>query len=385
MNKSHRLVQIQLSNRLIALDGLRGVAILMIMLRHFYNEEIIKSGYPIIGPIITKLALAGNYGVELFFVISGFLITQILLDSKNSPKYFLNFYLRRFLRIFPLYYGVLFLLFLILPHIVTFDAGAKDIASRQVWLWTFLSNTHWAGGLWDSSNIFRLGHLWFLVVVVHFYIIWPWIVHKHEVQKIAYICLIGMMLCLMVRIFYTTVGGPELFTWSSITKFDGLLCGSFLAAGFKSDNITHLITKHASKVTWFTGLLFFVLIFVPRKFMWDTAQYWWTFMETISVVFFGGILILALQEKSTISALMKHKILFTLGKYSYGLFVMHNICLPLFQWLFKPSELSKTLNSPLSAQIIFYILSIAASFLLAFTTWHLYEKHFLKLKNSFSS
>jgi peptidoglycan/LPS O-acetylase OafA/YrhL len=366
-----------------ALDGLRGVAILMVMLRHFYNEALIKDGYPIIGPIITKLALAGNYGVELFFVISGFLITQILLDSKNNPHYFRNFYVRRFLRIFPLYYGVLFLIFFVLPFVVTFDPAAKDIASRQIWLWTYLANAPWSGGGWDSSSLFRLGHLWFICVVLHYYIIWPLVVYKYETRTLIRICLTGMVVCLLIRLFHAVAGGPELFTWSSITKFDGLLWGSFLAAGLKVESVSDLINKYAPKVAWVAGLFFFILIFVPRRYMWDPTGYWWTIMETISVLFFGGVLILALRQAGALPALMKNKLLVTFGKYSYGLFVIHNICLPLFQWLFKPLELSKTLGSPFGAQIIFCVLSITASFLLAFASWHLYEKHFIKLKKIF--
>lgn len=381
-NKNHIAAQ-QVPGHLIALEGLRGIAILMIMLRHFYNEEIIRDGYPIIGPIMTKLAIAGNYGVELFFVISGFLITNILLDSKNGPNYFRNFYMRRILRIFPLYYAVLFVIFFILPHLVTFDAAAKDIASRQIWFWTYLSNAPWSGGGWDNSALFRLGHLWFLCVVVHFYIIWPLIIYKYERQTIVKICLAGMIFCLTARIFYTTAGWPTFFTWSTITKCDGLLWGSFLAAGLKQNNVSDIIHKYTPKVALFSGLIFFALIFVPRRLMWDTAQYWWTFMETFSVIFFGGILLHALRETGALSSLMKNKTFVALGKYSYGLFIIHNVCLPLFQQLFRPAELSVKLNTPILSQIIFYILSITSSFILAFAAWHLYEKHFLKFKYIF--
>ncbi len=382
-NKNHTTAQ-QVTNQIIALEGLRGIAILMIMLRHFYNEEIIRDAYPIIGPIITKLAIAGNYGVELFFVISGFLITNVLLDSKNGPNYYRNFYMRRFLRIFPLYYAVLFVIFFILPHLVTFDTAAKDITTRQIWFWTYLSNAPWAGGGWDNSAIFRLGHLWFLCVVVHFYIIWPLIIYKYEQQTIVKICLAGMIVCLTARIFYTTAGWPEFFRWTTITKCDGLLWGSFLAVGLKQKNITNLIHEYTPIVALLSGLIFSALILVPRRLMWDTSQYWWTFMETVSVLFFGGVLLLALRETGALTALMKNKLLVTLGKYSYGLFIIHNICLPLFQRLFKPTELAIKLDSPMMAQGIYYILTITSSLILAFATWHLYEKQFIKLKAFFA-
>lgn len=259
------------------------------MMLHFYNEAIINNGYPIIGPIITKFALSGLYGVELFFVISGFLITQILLNSKNEPHYFRNFYVRRFLRIFPLYYGVLFLIFFVLPFVVTFDAAAKDIASRQIWLWTYLSNAPWSGGRWDSSGLFRLGHFFFICVVVHYYIIWPLVVYKCKLRTLIHLCLTGMVVCLLIRTVHTVAGGPELFAWSSIRKLDGLLLGSFLAAGLRLESVSCLINKYAPKAAWVAGLFFLMLIFVPRRYIQDATGhigYYWTVIETISVIFF---------------------------------------------------------------------------------------------------
>jgi peptidoglycan/LPS O-acetylase OafA/YrhL len=367
-----------------ALDGLRGVAILMVLMRHFYNEAIINDGYPFIGPIITKVALSGLYGVELFFVISGFLITQILLDSKSETHYFRNFYVRRFLRIFPLTYGALCLIFFVLPLFVTFDAAAKDIASRQIWLWTYLSNAPWSGGKWDSSGLFRLGHFWFICVVVHYYIIWPLVVYKCELRTLIRICLTGMVVCLLIRAFHTVAGGPELFTWSSIRKIDGLLLGSFLAAGFRLESVSCLINKCAPKVTWVAGLFFLILIFIPRKYMNPTGLtgYYWTVIETISVIFFGGMFILLLRQ-AVLPSLMQNRVLIAFGKYSFGIYIIHNICWPLFQWLFNPVALLRTVRSPLLTQAMFYVLAISASFLLAFASWHLYEKHFIKLKKIF--
>lgn len=147
--------------------------------------------------------------------------------------------------------------------------------------------------------------------------------------------------------------------------------------------VSYLIKKYTPIVTWIAGFFFFMLIFIPRRYIQDHTGhtgYYWSFMETVSVLFFGGVLILALKETGTLWTLMKNKAFVTFGKYSYGLFIIHNICLPLFQKLFKPAELSVKLNSPLLAQITFYILSITSSFILAFAAWHLYEKHFLKLK-----
>src|SRR5689334_23882729 len=86
------------------------------------------------------LAHTGWIGVQLFFVLSGFLITGNLLDSQGSPNYYQSFFARRVLRIFPLYYGVLIVRFLLLPHFVELPQTMTDSAHNQIWLWTFLVN-----------------------------------------------------------------------------------------------------------------------------------------------------------------------------------------------------------------------------------------------------
>src|SRR5580704_13240421 len=90
--------------RYAALDGLRGLAILMVLFVHFIGDA---TAHTAVERGLVKLANYGIWGVDLFFVLSGFLITGILYDAKSSPHYFRDFYVRRTLRIFPLYYGVL--------------------------------------------------------------------------------------------------------------------------------------------------------------------------------------------------------------------------------------------------------------------------------------
>jgi peptidoglycan/LPS O-acetylase OafA/YrhL len=140
------------------LDGLRAIAILMVMVAHFNVEAAFKAALPVLGPVITKVALCGLRGVDLFFVLSGFLITRILLNARNNPApaYYGTFYARRFIRIFPLYYACLAAVFLVLPRIVALDAPGLEIASHQWRLWAYLAN--WPHGLpvWDSSSQFAL-------------------------------------------------------------------------------------------------------------------------------------------------------------------------------------------------------------------------------------
>jgi peptidoglycan/LPS O-acetylase OafA/YrhL len=363
-----------------ALDALRGVAILLVLLVHFYREQPISETYPLIGPIITKLALAGVYGVELFFVLSGFLITGILLDSRNSPNYFRTFYVRRFLRIFPLYYGTLCVLFLLLPRFVDFDAPARDIASRQGWLWGYLANAPWSGGGWNNSSLFRLVHFWSLCVEEHFYIVWPLFVFLFSPKSLVRLCVTCVATCIIVRVAHSLVVGFPFLGWSSVTRLDGLAVGSLLAITIRQSSGRAWLDQKLPTLLVLSGALFTASIFVPRRL---ALGWYWGITETISVLFFGSLLVMALRHKGWFGTLMRNGLLRSLGKYSYGIYVIHYVCLPSFERMFRPQAISSALGSPLLGQVAYYALAFSASFLLALGSWHLIEKRFLKLKRLF--
>ena len=375
--------QIKFRGHIPALDGLRGIAILLVLMLHFYfaGEERINAAYPIIGPLITKLAMAGHYGVPLFFVLSGFLITGILVDSRGSSNYFRVFYMRRFLRIFPLYYATLCVVLLILPHFVTFAVDGQSVLSRQVWLWTYLINAPWSGGGWAAEGVFQLGHFWSLCVEEHFYILWPLVVYVLSSRSLSRVCLGGIVLGVVFRIAHSIPESPVILGWSTLTSADGLFVGSLLAIGLRDPNACLKIGKWFRRVMLISGTLVVAQIFIPRRLH---ETWWWAFCELNFVVFFGALLVAALCAKGALSRILKSRILCNFGKYSYGIYVIHMVCQPAFERLFCHMDLlSGRAVTPLLGQFVFYSMTITSSYLLAYGSYHLMEKHFLSLKRHF--
>ena len=144
----------------------------MVLLFHFVGD-VPPSGS--VERAIVGVTKYGAFGVELFFVLSGFLITGILYDTHNGPYYFRNFYMRRFLRIFPLYYGALALVFFVAPLIPLLRGPTLDyLLDRQAWAWLYAVNIYIAReGEWSFSY---LNHFWSLAIEEHFYFLWPLVV-----------------------------------------------------------------------------------------------------------------------------------------------------------------------------------------------------------------
>lgn len=352
----------------------------MVLFAHFNGEAILKEYYPIAGPIFTKIVLFGLRGVDLFFVLSGYLITTILLNSRCATRYYINFYTRRFLRIFPVYYLSLVLVFFIFPYIFTFDAAAIDISKRQLWLWGYVGNIPLFRFNWDSSNIFKLGHFWSLAVEQHFYMFWPFVVINFDQSKLKKICLSWFAASSIAGII-DAVTNFNIFWlhWSSITHSGGLALGSYCAI-IIGEHIN--LRNIAIKILYTCVTVVIPLVFIPRAYHEKIIN---SLVLPLCWVIFSSLLIILISSppKSKLTAFFNNKLLVQFGLYSYGIYIFHNIFLPLFEQIFPRKLLIDNAGLPFIGILLYFLCVIAASYSMAFVSWHAYEKHFLKLKTYF--
>src|SRR5260221_720191 len=222
---------LRLRGHMPVLDGVRGLAIVLVLLVHFTPPG---QSHTVLGTLTKALASIGNVGVDLFFVLSGFLITGILLDAKGGPHYFRTFYARRSLRIFPLYYGVLFVTFVILPIFYaprTPDAGR--VFHDQGWLWFYVSNIK--GGLSEFERPFSAGwiqfdHFWSLAVEEQFYLVWPLLVLLLNRSRMMVLCVLLVIASLGIRYWLYHKNDQTLaFYTMTPCRIDELATGGLIA------------------------------------------------------------------------------------------------------------------------------------------------------------
>jgi len=313
---------------------------------------------------IMKTAVYGQTGVALFFVLSGFLITRILLANKqNSTHYFLNFYIRRSLRIFPLYFLFLFIYYFVIPLIYHYPAIPFG---QQVYYWTYLQNFAMTFG-WGEKGP---AHFWSLSVEEHFYLFWPFIIYFMGLRNIKRTILFLIGLSIILRIVLVHAGYP-VFYWT-FTNMDSLAMGALMAV-FESENaLTGKTNTVYLKIVAY-GLF---PIMIPLWLLYGGTQ-----NPTIQVI--KPLLIISFYYLLIFSVIRPHRnillkrffsngFLLLTGKISYGLYVFH----PLVFWILSTTFLSDHL-------LLNFVASFIASYGVALTSFYLYEKPILTLKKKF--
>ena len=373
-----------------ALDGLRALAIVGVICLHFGN--IIKHSQAAAGgPFalgLYKLFHHGAWGVDLFFVLSGYLITGILLQSRGQKNYFRNFYARRTLRIFPLYYGVLLLTLVAVPLLLGYIPEMLAAAYRhQAWLWTYTSNFEVARRGLVLGNF---GHFWTLAIEEQFYLVWPLVILLVPLEKMleAIISLVAAINIARILLFVFSAhaaGAPVYEYVNNLTPFraDTLLAGAALALWQFKGSLSHY--RRAFIICFWVTLPLVLLCYLAASRGWRDFPELLMVHVTAAPFLIGSFMgvMLTSGPGGALNRLLSVRALRTIGKYSYAMYVFHLIYLPI-QVRYLPFPLfAGLLHSALLGLFAYYASAVGIAFCLAFCSYHLYEKHFLKLKKYF--
>ena len=365
---------------LAGLDGIRGIAIFLVLIIHL---GVMIPASPIEHAVFAGMSV-GWIGVDLFFVLSGMLITGILLDSKGHDGYFRNFYVRRVLRIFPLYYALLIFSFYILPMFPHPKvANFSRVTGDEVWYWLFLSNIKMAIAGGPRHGIMDV--TWSLAIEEQFYLVWPLLVRSLSQKRLAWACVTLFVGSLLARIILLLLDfAPFTLYVLTPTRLDGLCAGALVAIALRSTSLSqHDLIRIANRGLSIGGLGTAGIMAWYKGLPWDGALVQTVGYSALAVMFAGLVLKTALQSgtPTLVGRLTRLRFLTTLGVFSYSLYLLH---LPLRAVLrdtvMRPAEFSSWWGGSLFAQLVFYVVGIAVAIGVAWLSYHMFEKHFLRLK-----
>jgi peptidoglycan/LPS O-acetylase OafA/YrhL len=336
--------------------------------------------------VAVKAAGYGMLGVDLFFVLSGFLITGLLLDSKDRPHYFRNFYARRTLRIFPLYYTVLAILFLVLPRLTALPASLEEARRHQAWLWTYTANFFIAAkASWGALTY--VSHFWSLAIEEHFYLLWPLIVFSVRRETLERIC-IGVMIAALALRLALSLGGVSELSISVLTpcRLDTLCLGGLLAAvGRRSGGPGLLIQRSGPAALVLGGITLALSGWAAATQVGLPVLH--PIRSTLFALFFGALTLMSVQDplRSPVAHIFHSSWLRMFGKYSYGLYVYHGLISWRMHELGSEDRLTALLGSHSLGVAAQAVVGVGISLLISVLSYELFEKRFLALKRFFEA
>jgi peptidoglycan/LPS O-acetylase OafA/YrhL len=334
----------------------------------------------------------GWVGVDLFFVLSGFLITGILHDAKGSDHYFRNFYARRMLRIMPLYFGFLFCAIFVLPQLPCKFCKEGAVSNADALsLGLYFYNIRLA---FTRHTLSFFHPFWSLALEEHFYLFWPWIVWALRRRALMRLCLVVSAASCLLRVIMLLSGGwPLSAFFLTPCRLDSLLAGSFVALAWRDSADWARLQRYAGRFVLGSSCLLLGIALGQRHFLPDVtsqqvgheAAVNGNLVLTVGIaalaMFFAGLVALAVDatEGSRLRRVLESPGLRAIGKYSYAIYVFHSLILLatvrlLSPLVYVPAFIAKPV-------VVFWALS--ASFAAAWLSYHLYEKHFLRLKRFF--
>jgi peptidoglycan/LPS O-acetylase OafA/YrhL len=343
-----------MNQKIPQLDAVRGIAILVVV---FHNSVPKFPSLP-----LQSLFSYGWMGVDLFFVLSGFLITGILVDTKQSEGYFKSFYARRCLRILPLYYFTLFIMFAVVPFLTPSMISTIAARSSPWWAYPFFLQNFLVHDSTGATG--PLGVTWSVAIEEQFYVVWAVVVRYCSDAQLRRIATATICISPVLRL-YLSLHGVDVYS-NVFCRLDGIMAGALLALVVRS--ITFSATRLV-KMAWIDLFMAVPLVFVSETYheRWIT----FSFSALISTAF---VYLSLFTTHGWFRTVLVNRWLVYTGTISYGLYLLHKIP-------FDAAQLLHWDRKPVPALLA----CLVASYGMAAISWHLLEKPFLRLKRFFNS
>jgi peptidoglycan/LPS O-acetylase OafA/YrhL len=348
------------------MDGIRAFAVLGPIMVHLWPRHVPDT------PYTAAIAHLGSLGVDLFFVISGFLITGILLSNKDRVRIgrvtigrsLATFYLRRAVRIFPIYYLLLFALLIL---------GMEELRTHGGWYFAYLANLriidlgHWPAGL---------SHLWSLSVEEQFYLVWPLLVLGVPDRFIPSTFITLFCAAPVIRVVMAILGtGPMIMAISPFTCLDPLAGGALLALWMRQDR-SSLVPGRLRTIGAIGGVFFLLhVLYYVLVLKGGPLQAQLPLIRTSATLFFMWVIgSAALERTGAFGSVLLAKPVAFIGRISYGIYLYH---------LVVPWVLTRTFGVDLGRSVLSFAIVVIATICTASLSWFLIEKPANRLKHRF--
>lgn len=360
-----------------SLDGLRALAVLLVIFDHWSGDRL---GFP-----------ASYLGVCLFFVLSGFLITGILINSKSKDeelnqshwKSIKLFFIRRTIRIFPLYYLLLFILFL---------GNVSVVKENFFWLATYMTNNYIA---YKTSWLGNIDHLWSLAVEEQFYIFFPFLIFIFNKKYTKYVLIFLVIMAVGIRAYFYATGDSWIRPYVLMPAcLDAFGMGALLAFFRKYQK--GILESKLVNFVFITSLILYVFLVLIIKNQKEIHSIYTVvflrFFESLFSVFLIAVLLIdnnSIVQKIKVSV-FENPIFMYIGQISYGIYMIHNLVYNPYHsnnnsQIFKVFGLFDTINPGLSENIFIRIVVVfCITIFLASVSWFMFEKPVNKLKEKFN-
>jgi peptidoglycan/LPS O-acetylase OafA/YrhL len=383
-DKAISLADSPVEPRILELDGLRGLAIFLVLLCHYVYAWPHGAPHSWSSRIAT-LTEQGQTGVDLFFVLSGFLIGGILLNSRSSPRYYNTFYLRRFYRIIPLFYGWVLLVWLASPTApLHFENHIGDLRAGAIPYWMYFTFIQNFVLFYTPAQAIWLGSLWSLAVEEQFYLISPFLVKNLSKASLVKLLVAVVAFAAVLRFVLSTCFGASgigaSYLWTP-SRADGLALGVLAAVAWADPGSRRWLHENLSKIyVLLSGCAACVLVLLfwlvkPHSYVQATVG------RPVYGFFYASLLLIALVDKrSKLAGILRWRALRELGRVSYCVYIIHWAV----DWMVFRIAWHATPRFDSVSAIGLTVVAFASTLAIAELSWHYFEHPLIRRGHRYS-